>query len=254
MAKLGDYVQSWALRGRARNTPFVTEEELEAALAEVSGYPSLIEEESRLISSKTFGVIGEAGQLVQLFAYSPDYGFLAASTDGDAQFDFRVYNGTLGHNDSFAAGFWGGADPSLSEINIGSWIENFPRLTIKGDGSMYWGEDGSAAPIWALKLAANGSLGFADIDEDGFNFSADGTDAGAYVNIYGPGGQVGLSDGAGHVFYLDPASGVQATEIADPPAAPANSGRFYFRDNGSGKTQAVVRFATGGVQVLATEP
>jgi hypothetical protein len=29
---------------------------------------------------------------------------------------------------------------------------------------------------------------------------------------------------------------------------------LYAKDNGSGKTQLVVRFASGAVQVLATEP
>lgn len=44
-------------------------------------------------------------------------------------------------------------------------------------------------------------------------------------------------------------------ELAADPAAPAaNDSRLYTRDNGSGKTQLCVRFATGAVQVLATEP
>lgn len=40
----------------------------------------------------------------------------------------------------------------------------------------------------------------------------------------------------------------------DPDAPAAGYGRLYFRDNGSGKTQLVVRFNTGAVQVIATEP
>lgn len=44
------------------------------------------------------------------------------------------------------------------------------------------------------------------------------------------------------------------TEIADPAAPSADVGRVYVRDNGAGKTQLVVRFPTGAVQVLATEP
>jgi hypothetical protein len=43
-------------------------------------------------------------------------------------------------------------------------------------------------------------------------------------------------------------------EISDPAAPSANNGVLYFRDNGSGKTQLVVRFPTGAVQVVATEP
>ena len=47
----------------------------------------------------------------------------------------------------------------------------------------------------------------------------------------------------------------ELTELAaDAAAGAANSARLYVRDNGSGKTQLVVRFATGAVQVIATEP
>jgi hypothetical protein len=43
-------------------------------------------------------------------------------------------------------------------------------------------------------------------------------------------------------------------EIADAAAPASNKARLYARDNGAGKTQLVVRFPTGAVQVLATEP
>lgn len=45
------------------------------------------------------------------------------------------------------------------------------------------------------------------------------------------------------------------TEQASDPAAPAtNTARFFSRDNGSGKTQLCVRFPTGAIQIIATEP
>lgn len=43
-------------------------------------------------------------------------------------------------------------------------------------------------------------------------------------------------------------------EISDPTAPSANKSRLYTRDNGAGKTQLVVRFPTGAIQVIATEP
>lgn len=43
-------------------------------------------------------------------------------------------------------------------------------------------------------------------------------------------------------------------EHGDPAAGAANTARLYSRDNGSGKTQLVVRFNTGAIQVIATEP
>lgn len=48
---------------------------------------------------------------------------------------------------------------------------------------------------------------------------------------------------------------LEMTELStDIPAGLANTVRLYSRDNGAGKTQLVARFATGAVQVLATEP
>jgi hypothetical protein len=43
------------------------------------------------------------------------------------------------------------------------------------------------------------------------------------------------------------------SETTDP-AALGDTGRVYCKDNGAGKTQLCVRFATGAVQVIATEP
>lgn len=47
---------------------------------------------------------------------------------------------------------------------------------------------------------------------------------------------------------------IDMPEITAPAAPAANSGRTFMRDNGSGKTQYCVRFPTGAIQVLATEP
>jgi hypothetical protein len=43
-------------------------------------------------------------------------------------------------------------------------------------------------------------------------------------------------------------------EIADPSAPAADKAELYIRDNGAGKTQLCVRFSSGAVQVLATQP
>lgn len=44
------------------------------------------------------------------------------------------------------------------------------------------------------------------------------------------------------------------TEIAAPSAPAANGGVLYLQDNGAGKTQLMVRFATGAAQQVAIEP
>lgn len=46
----------------------------------------------------------------------------------------------------------------------------------------------------------------------------------------------------------------ELVEVTEPAAGATNAARLYVKDNGSGKTQLCVRFATGAVAVLATEP
>lgn len=47
----------------------------------------------------------------------------------------------------------------------------------------------------------------------------------------------------------------ELTERTSDPAAPAaNAARLYLKDNGAGKTQLCVRFASGVVQIVSTEP
>lgn len=50
------------------------------------------------------------------------------------------------------------------------------------------------------------------------------------------------------------ANNMQFDEMSDPLAPAANRGRIYMRDSGGGKTEFVVRFNTGAVQVIAVEP
>jgi hypothetical protein len=43
-------------------------------------------------------------------------------------------------------------------------------------------------------------------------------------------------------------------EVVVPSAPPSDHARMFVVDNGSGKTSLRVRFATGAVQTIATEP
>lgn len=47
---------------------------------------------------------------------------------------------------------------------------------------------------------------------------------------------------------------IEMDEVSAPANPAANKSRLYTRDDGAGKTQLVVQFPTGAVQVLATEP
>lgn len=98
------------------------------------------------------------------------------------------------------------------------------RYILHADGKMEWGPGGSTAPDTNFYRVA------ADILKTDSSFSI------------GDSLQV-IADGW-HVF----------GEISDPAAPPSNFARLYARDDGGGKTQLVVRFNTGAVQVIATEP
>ncbi len=62
----------------------------------------------------------------------------------------------------------------------------------------------------------------------------------------------GISRSAAGV--LDVTGVFKFTEQSDPSAPAANTGVLYVRDNGAGKTELCVRFSSGAVQVIATQP
>jgi len=96
----------------------------------------------------------------------------------------------------------------------------------------------------------------------------------AKTGIYGSADQDGASKGvwgdspAGHGLHGSSTSGfagyfagkvyttkfVEMTEISSPAAPGANKARLFLRVNGLGKTQLCVRFQSGSVQVIKTEP
>jgi len=61
-------------------------------------------------------------------------------------------------------------------------------------------------------------------------------------------------DKDGNALWKSPSFQEMTSVGTDPPAPTTGRGRIYMRDTGSGKTQLCVRFPTGPVQVLATEP
>jgi hypothetical protein len=85
--------------------------------------------------------------------------------------------------------------------------------------------------------------------DDSVRFAGANTEFGSSANT-------SYFDSNGNLFVRDPnASVITMIERATDASAPAaNNGVIYARDNGSGKTQFVARFASGAVQVIATEP
>ena len=122
--------------------------------------------------------------------------------------------------------------PSTPEVNL--------RLQDSGSGFPGMNFESGAGTVRAT-FAVNGSTGdfYMDYGDNG------GNGDGIFRAAGGGGGE--------RVRFLY-AGGMQLPERADPSAPAADKAILYVRDNGSGKTQLVVRFPTGAVQVLATEP
>lgn len=53
---------------------------------------------------------------------------------------------------------------------------------------------------------------------------------------------------------LAPDTFIEIEEMTSPPAPTLNKARLFVKDNGAGKSQLVVIFASGAEQVIATEP
>jgi hypothetical protein len=106
----------------------------------------------------------------------------------------------------------------------------------------------------AVKAEVRGGPAVYAISANGTAVLAGGGTIG--VDTYGP--EIGLraTSGSvaayftGRVFHLGT---YDLSEIIDA-AAPGNAARLFARNNGSGKTQLCVRFKSGAVQVIATEP
>lgn len=65
--------------------------------------------------------------------------------------------------------------------------------------------------------------------------------------------QRAVLDRDGNMIWTSP-SFQEMMEMTEPAAPGADKARLFVRDNGAGKTQLCVRFGTGAVQVLATQP
>lgn len=103
------------------------------------------------------------------------------------------------------------------------------RLILRTDGDIRWG-DGTAAPDVRLFRQS------ADLLR-----TVDSVQVDTFFNL-------GAATAAGTTYMQ------MFEQTADPAAGAANTGRLFVKDNGAGKTQLCVRFNTGVVQVIATEP
>lgn len=114
----------------------------------------------------------------------------------------------------------------------------------------------------ALRLAGEEFSVVQGLDAQGYvrDVLANDANPGLKVDQKGTGAVLELQDGGVTRLLMKDerltlsSSDMEFDEITDPAAPAANKARLYAKDNGAGKTQLVVRFPTGAVQVLATEP
>ena len=92
----------------------------------------------------------------------------------------------------------------------------------------------------AIKMA-NGQV----LDLGTGTFVSDTTDITSTNRLVGPGFYANNANGSGYL---------QVREQSPEPTAPAaNHARLFLKDNGAGKTQFCIRYATGATRVLDTE-
>jgi hypothetical protein len=165
-----------------------------------------------------------------------------------------------------AGGILWGTDTNLYRVaagilatsaNSGSVVPTFRLVDTDTDV-------GNAQIIGALEFYSNdGSTGFPNVGAavKAVSESAFGNDYGLVFYTKNTSGSLtegGRFTAAGNLSLaqniLMGAKFIQLTEMSDPAAPAANGARLYTKDNGAGKTQLVVRFNSGAVQVIATEP
>ena len=108
-----------------------------------------------------------------------------------------------------------------------------------------WGASDSGFALYGTSISSNGLYASSDSGSAIFATSSSGN------------GIVATS-GKGYAAFLDGrvriGGYVDVRRISDPPAPTGTAARLFTRDNGAGKSELCVRFATGAVQVIKTEP
>jgi hypothetical protein len=154
----------------------------------------------------------------------------------------------------------------VAEITaVSSGVDNGTRTQIRSVNSPNKAQSGAAANAagaWRFERTANGGAELpAVVLAD--SVTSSGTPVTLQVQTERAAGYPFRATRGGTTYFdIDAAGNVrqpqgsymEMKERADPVAPAADTARLYARDNGSGKTQLVVRFPTGAVQVIATEP
>jgi len=169
-------------------------------------------------SSTSYGVFGDSGSFTGVYGQSTSAigvrGTSASSVGVNGDSSSTVWPAVLGQSHSHATGVVGYSGG-------GSPAQAKPKTGVYGTA----GQDGTSRGVWGSSPAGHGLHGQSDT------------------------GWAGYFDG--RVFSRRE---MVLQEIGTPGAPGRNKATLFIRDNGSGKTQLCVRFHTGSVRVLATQP
>jgi hypothetical protein len=168
---------------------------------------------------------------------SSSYGVWGSSSLGSGVYGYsNSGTGVYGFSAS-AWGLHGQSSATDAAANVG-WSY--------GDSTALIGYSGTVSPPAAK--AKTGVYGYAS--QDNFSRGVIG-ESPAGIGVYGitTSGYGGYF--AGKVYTT---KWYEMTEITAPAAPAANRARLFLRDNGSAKTQLCIRFNTGAVQVITTQP
>ena len=139
----------------------------------------------------------------------------------------------------------------------GSSLTGNPDVTISATGS--GGEVNISSAQSNLKLSAGSDSARIQIDPInvyiGSAANVEGDNTGTTTLNCGQTGSLKFQVFGTTILETTTDYGLRMPELGVDPAAPAaNCGVFFMRDNGAGKTQFCVRFSSGAVQVIATQP
>lgn len=202
---------------------------------------------------------------------------------------YRVSSGVLKSDGTINAGagleVTGQSASSNLVLRSSATGDTVHRFTQLADGSMSWGSgtatrDTNLFRVGVTALKTDGIFyAGSNIGATGTVYGANGAPAQTLLGAVGPSSASGVVFGSANdtnlyrsaadtlktddnfialsfdVVGANGAGWMQYVEQTSDPAAPsADRAKVFARDNGSGKTQLCVRFPTGAVQVIATEP
>jgi hypothetical protein len=156
------------------------------------------------------------------------------------------YIGLYGTSNS-SVGIYGA---SVTDIGIYGFTSSSSQPGVRGHSSLgnSTGVQGSSGPPPATARAKTGVHGLATQDATSKGVWGE-SPAGHGVHGSTTSGYAGYF--AGKVFTT---KFYELAEMSAPAAPGSNKARLFLRDNGSGKTQLCVRFNSGAIQVLSTQP